>query len=390
MKKPFIFAKEITTTVPTACLIEHYQALCKAIQNKDWTEVETVKACLAENIKFGTDVPEQYRMQEVAPSVSSVIATECGYGILLDGNGDDILCAAHHPASYAMSGGVCQCTDKCMEEHGCCPDKEGGIGHIMLENGVKYEMSSTGGSELMDALCKNAEEDDKSKIIRITMDGQVIGLQKLGGLVYKVPMEEFYEAVNVIGFWAFFEELEHSSCGEKPTSESELRDVIHFHGTSAELLAWLYKKTAAEVPFFAEVEDISDFKMAHGTAKIAKDSFVINRSDTGVIVEDHNDCFGDCTLCVNFMLDANNINVDELFGTNVCTDENDDYLNIYVNAYFYGLRMHVGEYMYISLMYADGKVDELGYHMSEAERRHIQKMVLDYVAEEMHVWEELP
>ena len=80
MKKPFIFAKEITTTVPTACLIEHYQALCKAIQNKDWTEVETVKACLAENIKFGTDVPEQYRMQEVAPSVSSVIATECGYG----------------------------------------------------------------------------------------------------------------------------------------------------------------------------------------------------------------------------------------------------------------------------------------------------------------------
>lgn len=59
-------------------------------------------------------------------------------------------------------------------------------------------------------------------------------------------------------------------------------------------------------------------------------------------------------------------NCDAVFGTDVCSLDNDDYLNIYVD--YDMLTGEVGNHLDISLNRADGRIDELSYPLDEAER----------------------
>lgn len=59
-------------------------------------------------------------------------------------------------------------------------------------------------------------------------------------------------------------------------------------------------------------------------------------------------------------------NCDAVFGTDVCSLDNDDYLNIYVD--YDMLTGEVGNQLDISLNRADGRIDELSYPLDEAER----------------------
>lgn len=116
------FRKDITTTVPTSCLIEDYQALRKAVENEDWSEVEAVMGCLACTIDRDTFVPADLK-GKIKPSPSSVIVPGARDGILVE-DGRDFLCANGLHISHAMSGGVCQCSDTCpLFDLGCNPEK---------------------------------------------------------------------------------------------------------------------------------------------------------------------------------------------------------------------------------------------------------------------------
>lgn len=104
------FNDNIVTHVPTCCLVEDYQTLVAAVRTMDWEAVQTVIDCLGDVIDQFTEVPEGLKIK---PSGSSAIAMSIENGILHDGNGEDLLCAAGRPVSFAMAGGVCQCPDNC-------------------------------------------------------------------------------------------------------------------------------------------------------------------------------------------------------------------------------------------------------------------------------------
>lgn len=114
------FKDNIVTHAPTSCLVEDYQSLVAAARTMDWEAVQTVIDCLGEVIDQFTEVPEGLKIK---PSGSSPIAMSIEPGILLDGNGEDLLCAAGRPVSLAMAGGVCQCPDDCgvRKDFGCDP-----------------------------------------------------------------------------------------------------------------------------------------------------------------------------------------------------------------------------------------------------------------------------
>lgn len=57
---------------------------------------------------------------------------------------------------------------------------------------------------------------------------------------------------------------------------------------------------------------------------------------------------------------------DAVFGTNVCSLDNDDYLNVYVD--YNKASGEVADHLDISLNRADGRIDELSYPLDEAER----------------------
>ena len=75
---------------------------------------------------------------------------------------------------------------------------------------------------------------------------------------------------------------------------------------------------------------------------------------------------------LNFYINTD-FNVDSVFGTNVCTTENDDWLNVYANY-----DMATGEVcdtLDISLHRGDGGEEELSYPINSAEKEMlIQKM----------------
>jgi len=137
------FRKDITTTVPTSCLIEDYQALQKAVKNNDWSEVETVMDCLATVIDNDTYLPADLE-GKIKPSPSSVIVPGWQDGILLE-RGGDFLCAHQLKVSRAMEGGVCQCSEKCPHYHlGCFPED----GLVMVDiNGQSLVMARTTDSD---------------------------------------------------------------------------------------------------------------------------------------------------------------------------------------------------------------------------------------------------
>lgn len=130
------FTKEIKTTVPTGCLIEDYQTLQRAAKEQDWDLVRVVMDCLASTIDSCTDVPNGVKIQ---PSCSSVIIPSVNTGILLN-NQEDILCANGKDASFALSGGVCQCDSSCpFFQKECSPDD----GEMLLQNEIYYEFGDT-------------------------------------------------------------------------------------------------------------------------------------------------------------------------------------------------------------------------------------------------------
>ena len=74
------FRTDITTTIPTCCLIENYQDLTKAIERGDWDLVQVVADCLADTINDYTSVPETL---DIEPSGASLVLMEHESGIIL-------------------------------------------------------------------------------------------------------------------------------------------------------------------------------------------------------------------------------------------------------------------------------------------------------------------
>lgn len=146
------FNENFFTKVPTECLIEDYQSLAFALRllngsdpcglDEAKDEIACVMECLAEAIhRYTPDTPFK-------PSPSSVIAMGVSNGILCNDDGSDIRCAAGNPISEAMCGGACQCSETCMKQHSCDPERV----LLQLECGHLYEGTSRTEDNLMDAL----------------------------------------------------------------------------------------------------------------------------------------------------------------------------------------------------------------------------------------------
>lgn len=156
---PAFFANDIETHVPTCCLIEVYQTLLAAASHLEFCSygdasdyLHTAMDCIAEDIDRYTKVPDEYSIE---PSVSSLINMGEKNGIILSRDGRDVSCAAGKPVSYAMSGGCCQCTKECMEQHQCNPDQ----GIMQLQNGFRLNATaSAGSSHGLDAMSKSLFE----------------------------------------------------------------------------------------------------------------------------------------------------------------------------------------------------------------------------------------
>lgn len=68
---------------------------------------------------------------------------------------------------------------------------------------------------------------------------------------------------------------------------------------------------------------------------------------------------------LNFYVDCN-FNVDEVFGTQVCTDKNDDYINVYAD---YDMdKQAVCDCLTILLWTGDGHCSEQSYALSDGEK----------------------
>jgi len=78
---------------------------------------------------------------------------------------------------------------------------------------------------------------------------------------------------------------------------------------------------------------------------------------------------------LNFCI-RTDFDVDALFGTHVCTTENDDYLNVYAD-YDMAARQ-VCERLEIVLWRGDDSCESLSYQMDTEERQHIQKAMDSY------------
>lgn len=152
------FRDDIVSHVPTACLVEDYQSLVRAVNEHDWDMVETVAQCIAEVIDRYTTVPEGL---EIKPSPSSLVALACENGIITSDNAD-IRCAAGKPVSFALSGGVCQCSEECMAAHDCDPEKC----YLQLECGLSYDPALLLSDEFVSELSarmRNNEEKTSGK-----------------------------------------------------------------------------------------------------------------------------------------------------------------------------------------------------------------------------------
>lgn len=150
----------IITHVPTACLIEDYQTLQKALDAIDVCPHDTlehircVMECLASVIDSCTEVPAGL---DIRPSPSSLIAMSCREGILTDEKGKDFRCIGGKPVSNALSGGCCQCDKSCPYFNaGCDPE----MCRIQLPSGFCYEPGSGEDEELLRRLGEEAEDDN--------------------------------------------------------------------------------------------------------------------------------------------------------------------------------------------------------------------------------------
>lgn len=156
----------IITHVPTACLIEDYQTLQKALDAIDICPHDTqenircVMECLASVIDSCTEVPVGL---DIKPSPSSLIAMSCKEGILTDEEGKDFSCIGGKPVSNALSGGCCQCDKSCPYFNaGCDPE----MCRIQLPNGMSYEPGSGEDEKLLEYLGEEAD-DEKGEPMRL-------------------------------------------------------------------------------------------------------------------------------------------------------------------------------------------------------------------------------
>ena len=74
-------------------------------------------------------------------------------------------------------------------------------------------------------------------------------------------------------------------------------------------------------------------------------------------------------------------NMDEIFGTNVETDENDDYINVY--AYVSPGYDEAGEHLEIALWKGNGDIEYFRYQLSETERLILLNLILEYEVRRM-------
>ncbi len=78
---------------------------------------------------------------------------------------------------------------------------------------------------------------------------------------------------------------------------------------------------------------------------------------------------------LNFYMETN-FDVDAIFGTNVCTAENDDWLNVYAN---YDMESsQVSDVLEIALHRGDGGEETLTYSLSTAEKEILLRKMDDY------------
>ena len=156
----------IITHAPTACLIEDYQTLQRALDAIDICPHDTqehircVMECLASVIDSCTKVPTGL---DIKPSPSSLIAMSCQEGILTDEKGKDFLCAAGKPVSGAMSGGCCQCDETCAYFGKECDPENC---HVLLPDEFMYEPGPGEDEKLLNHLGEEAE-DDKPEAMRL-------------------------------------------------------------------------------------------------------------------------------------------------------------------------------------------------------------------------------
>lgn len=68
--------------------------------------------------------------------------------------------------------------------------------------------------------------------------------------------------------------------------------------------------------------------------------------------------------------------VDEIFGTNVCTSENDDYINVYASIYPYF--DEIEDELDITLCRGDGEEESFKYILSDAEKKVLLDMVQQF------------
>jgi len=142
---------ELTSHVPTSCLVEDYQSLIRAIQDNDWDMVQTVAECIAGAVDNFTSIPDDVHIE---PSVSSLIAMDCKNGLVVDEDGYDYPCACGMPVSKVLAGGVCQCPESCTykNDYSCDPEE----GEIMLKGGNVFQFGESDSSKMLRHL-KNQE-----------------------------------------------------------------------------------------------------------------------------------------------------------------------------------------------------------------------------------------
>lgn len=143
------FRTDIITNVPTCCLVEDIQMLREALTYPLPLEaqdlIQTVAECLEESIGRYTTVPDGL---DITPSGSSLVAMSHKSGIIVNGEGKDILCLAGHPISAAQLE-CCGGTECLYANTGrCLPDE----GRFCLQCGEEYQPNSTRDSSLLAAL----------------------------------------------------------------------------------------------------------------------------------------------------------------------------------------------------------------------------------------------
>lgn len=87
--------------------------------------------------------------------------------------------------------------------------------------------------------------------------------------------------------------------------------------------------------------------------------------------------YGDDNL-LNFYMETN-FDVDAVFGTSICTEENDDWMNVYAN--YNMVSGQICDELEANLVYADGREESLTYTLNAAEKDVLLRKMEEYCQE---------